>query len=186
MTELANAPAITGPIQFRVVCVGTAMGISRTGVEYVELGDYFEFVRLEGWGVQVGESDPGEDDVSRLARQFPFVEREPAALPELTDNLVVDVRALSGLTIQQLADLAGVTERRVHGWRQRPGTIPPAQRNLLNALRAISIMMYRGLGAQGVASWLRTGSPSPLALLGAGQIKKAVGKAERFRETIAT
>lgn len=186
----ATAPYITGPVFRYVIEAGTALKWARTGSESFVF-DAFQLARLEGWGVKVQTDEPahvaesGADRAARFASMRPYVESIPIAPPELTGNLVADVRTLTGLTNQQLADFFEVSERRISGWRQRDD-IPAQKRRVLEALRAIGLTLGGGLGPQGVALWLTSGSPTPLSALRRGDIRSVVNRVRGFEDSTSS
>lgn len=121
-----------------------------------------------------------------IARETPHVEVAARAPIALTDNLVDDVRTVTGLRYIDIADLFGISERAVAGWREA-GAVPRNRTALLQALRSIGLVLVGGLGAEGVANWLRAGDPiSRLTKLRSGNIEDVVGEAREYEFSPAT
>lgn len=169
---VATVPAVTGPVAVYIIEAGTALRRDRTGSEYTAHSD-FHLARLISWGVSLAPTttptETAAERAARLASARSYVSESPILAPELSGNLIADVRALTGLTNQQLADATGVSERRVAGWRQR-GDIPDERRRTLEALRTVGLTLYGGLGSQGTARWLLSGQPSPFEHIKAGKL----------------
>lgn len=187
MSGVATVPAITGPLFDYMIEAGTAIKWDKTGSEYTAYSD-FHLARLIGWGVEVPARPPRAESAAvraaRLASQRSYAVSAVVAPVELTGNLVADVRTLTGLTNQQIADVTGVSERRVAGWRQR-GDIPTERRRILEALRAVGLTLYGGLGAQGTARWLVAGRPSPLEQLKAGDADSVASRLYSIQDSPA-
>jgi len=167
-----------------------------TGEEYGRWLSLHRQVLAGLWGVVVNWSDlrSGEsteqplDDLQRLALSIADEHSHVAAdrtVVHLTDNLVADVRTTTGLTYKDIADVYGITERAVAGWKQA-GVVPRHRRALLQALRAIGLVLIGGLGADGVATWLLAGEPSRLARLAAEDFDAVVEEARAYQFSPAT
>jgi DNA-binding transcriptional regulator YiaG len=188
-------PAVTGRISLRLLEAGTGVGMSRTGTEYRSVLAIHQFPRVEGWGIDVALSRVGNGDadalavlhkVRELARARPHVESRLPEVPELTGNLISDLRTASGLTTQDIADLFAVEAEEVGGWRDEPATIPTEARRVLEAIRALSATLIGGLGSEGVRAWLLAGPDAPIGLLMTGGLDEVLERAADYRQTIAT
>jgi DNA-binding transcriptional regulator YiaG len=200
----ARVPEVTGELSFTTLQAATGIGITRTGIEYKELYPLYQFARMSGWGIQVsftnGESDHGrngeadndqaedtfEHRVQTAAIDRSRVESVRPNRVALTGNLVSDVRALSGLTVQQIADAVGVTERTVFDWRNKPKQIPDEGRRTLEALHALAATLVGGLGPDGVAAWITNGPDAPSLLIRDGRIEEVRRRALQYEESLAT
>jgi hypothetical protein len=183
----AEVPAVTGPVSLSVVAAGTAVGAWKTGAEYLDFLKFHAFARFTSWGVDVQlpyEEETFDDRIARMARARPQVESPLPAHPPLSGNLIDDVRAICGLTTQQVADAVGVTERRVLGLRK--DKIPEERRPVLEALRAVGLTLVGGLGPAGVARWLTAGNPSALDLLKQGKVDEVRARVQRYEDSDAT
>jgi hypothetical protein len=127
-------------------------------------------------------------DLVQLARQMaatsPAVDVDLPPVPELGDDPAENVRRLFGLTVAQLADVLGVTERQVY--RYREGPVPEDRRELLDALVAVGLLLIGGLGADGARQWLNSGRPSAAQLLHEGRSREVRARAEALRDSIAS
>jgi hypothetical protein len=127
-------------------------------------------------------------NIARLARQMaatsPAVDVDLPPVPELGDDPAENVRHLFGLTVAQLADLLGVTERQMY--RYREGPVPEDRRELLDALVAVGLLLIGGLGADGARQWLYSGRPSAAQLLHEGRSGEVRDRAEALRDSIAS
>lgn len=131
---------------------------------------------------------PPESQLARLARAMTGV---PAAVaverprvPDLTDEPAENVRRLFALTVGQLADLFGVTERHMHRYL-REG-LPEGRRALADALTAVGLTVIGGLGAPGARRWLYSGEPTAAELARQGRIAELAARAEALRDSPAT
>jgi hypothetical protein len=91
---------------------------------------------------------------------------------------------LFALTVGQLGDLFGVTERQAHRYL-REG-LPENRRSLANALTAAGLTVIGGLGAHGAQRWLFSGAPTAAQLAASGQIDELRERAEALRDSPAT
>lgn len=105
-------------------------------------------------------------------------------VPELTGEPLENVRRLFALTVGQLGDLFGVTERQAHRYL-REG-LPENRRSLANALTAAGLTVIGGLGAHGAQRWLFSGAPTAAQLAASGQIDELRERAEALRDSPAT
>lgn len=76
-----------------------------------------------------------------------------------------------GLTIDDLAAIADISKTTIHYWHREHGKPRPATvRRLLRAYALVQALIVRR-GVEGTATWLRSGHPSPLELLKAGDFE---------------
>ncbi len=103
--------------------------------------------------------------LSPLADSAPEAVRSPQPVPPLKR-----LRELTGLTVQQLADVFGVTRAAASAWLN--GTQPRGERqaHLLEALQFIETAAEQLQGQQELSQWLQTpvapGAQTPLQLMG--------------------
>jgi len=103
-------------------------------------------------------------------------------LPNVEDsNLAEDVRRVCGLTWREIADVFGISERAVAGWKSQG--IPTHRVEQMEALRAI---LSRGLEPAGVSAWLTAGRSSRLERLRDGEWDAVGAEANSYRDTPAT
>lgn len=146
--------------------------------------------RFEGsrdiWTIAVDK--PGTDELSAqaaaLAREQPQVASAALPPPRLSGNLAEDVHAVCGLTWDQIAGVFGVSERAAAGWRLQG--VPQHREAVLEALRAIGVILVAGLGADGVARWLTAGEPSRLERIRSGEIAAVAEEARSYLDAPAT
>lgn len=189
-----DVPAVTGPLALYAFHAGTGLGTTRTGLEYRELYTLYQFARVEGWGIAVtfGDGDSDREDrtfheqARRLARARPRVESPRPVAVELTGNLISDIRGLSGLTSQQIAEIADVTERTILEWRRHPKQIPERARKLLEGLRAVAATLVGGLGPAGVALWFMSEPEAPARLIKQGRIQEVKQRALSYEDSLGT
>ena len=134
-----------------------------------------------------GASEPA-DRIQRLAlelaQQQPYVISEPLAPIELTDNLIEDVQTTTGLTYAQIAQIFGISERAVAGWKH--AGVPRHRREAMRALRAIGLILVGGLGSEGVTAWFRAGQPSRMTQLAHGDLQAVIDQARSLEYSPAT
>lgn len=135
-----------------------------------------------------GPGDPGAGDMRRraaaLAAEAPHVAVAPPRRPALSGNLAEDVRAVCGVTWREIADVFGISERAVAGWRVQG--VPRHRAQTMEALRAIGATLVGGLGPEGVREWLTGGGPSRLERLREGELEAVAAEAQSYRDTPAT
>jgi hypothetical protein len=138
-----------------------------------------------------GYADPHGDPQAELVRLARGMSDVPAAVaverppvPELTDRPLENARRLFGLTVGQLADLFGVTERQMHRYL-RDG-LPENRRALADALTAVGLTVIGGLGAEGARRWLFSGEPTGAQLAKRGGIAELAARAEGLRDSPIT
>lgn len=147
------------------------------------------------WGVMAKLSPPTPslteqpvDELQALALSMatahPFVARRKVEPIELTDELVEDVQNTTGLTYGQIAQIFGISERSVAGWKQ--AGVPRHREPLMRALRAIGLILVGSLGPDGVSLWLRAGRPSRIERLAAGELRSVVEEARDYEFSPAT
>lgn len=119
-----------------------------------------------------------------MAEASPFVARHRLEPIELTDELVEDVQKTTGLTYGQIAQIFGISERAVAGWKQ--AGVPRHREPLMRALRAIGLILVGSLGPDGVSLWLRAGSPSRVERLAAEELRSVVDEAREYQFSPAT
>lgn len=105
-------------------------------------------------------------------------------VPQVSGSLLEDVRAITGVTNAQIADVFGVSERAVAEWRD--GHVPSHRRQLLQSLLSIGLILVGGLGPAGVRKWLTQGRPARLDLIGRGRLGEVVAEAREFEHSPAT
>jgi DNA-binding transcriptional regulator YiaG len=177
-----DAPEITGDLSMTPEesdALRLWLAASSTGEEYGRLLMVHRESLAALWGVLprpseafVAAGKEPADELRRLALAMashqPFVVGETVEPVQLTDELVDDVRKTAGLTYGQISQLFGISERAVAGWKQ--AGVPRHREPLMRALRAIGLILVGGLGPDGVALWLRSGNPSRLQRLAAGEL----------------
>lgn len=119
-----------------------------------------------------------------LATRAPHVPAPLPPAPALSGNLAEDVRAVCGLTWAQIGAAFKISERAAAGWRVQG--MPGHRRATMEALRAVGATLVGGLGPDGVAAWLTSGSPTRLERLRAGEVDPVVEEALSYRDTPAT
>lgn len=119
-----------------------------------------------------------------IARNAPAVETDRPALPQLTGDLLKDVRAVTGLTLDQIARVMRVSGRAVAAWGA--GDVPSHREPLLQALRSIGLSLVGGLGPSGVQRWFLAGAPTRLDRLAAGDVERVVAEARAYETSPAT
>jgi hypothetical protein len=130
---------------------------------------------------------PGSE-LARLARAMTDVpaavqvERPP--VPTLSDDSLENTRRLFALTVAQLAELFGVTERQMHRYL-REG-LPENRRALADALMAVGLTVIGGLGAPGARRWLYSGEPTAAELAEQGRIAELTARAQALRDSPVT
>ncbi len=172
------------------------LDLTSTGEEYGHVLMLHRQSLAALWGVIAAPSEPvltalqpPTDELQRLALSMasrrPFVARDTIEPIQLTDELVEDVQLTTGLTYGQIAQLFGISERAVAGWKQ-VRAVPRHRQPLLRALRAIGLILVGGLGPQGVSSWLRAGHPSRLQMLAAGDLGTVADEAREYEFSPST
>lgn len=136
-----------------------------------------------------GAEDPApESELEQMARTMTDVPGavvvERPVVPELTEEPLENVRRLFALTVSQLADLFGVTERQAHRYL-RDG-LPESRRQLAAALTAVGLTVIGGLGADGARRWLFSGTPTAAELAKQGRIAELAERAEALRDSPVT
>jgi DNA-binding transcriptional regulator YiaG len=119
-----------------------------------------------------------------MAAAHPFVARQRLDPIELTDELIEDVQKTTGLTYGQIAQMFGISERAVAGWKQ--SGVPRHREPLMRALRSIGLILVGSLGPDGVSLWLRSGRPSRIERLAAGELTSVVEEARDYEFSPAT
>ena len=140
-------------------------------------------------GTVQAPADPAPaSGLARIAREMSdvpaAVEVERPSIPELTGDSLQNTRRLFVLTVAQLADLFGVTERQMHRYL-REG-LPDNRRALADALTAVGLTVIGGLGASGARRWLYSGEPTAAELAQQGRIAELTERAEALRDSPAT
>jgi hypothetical protein len=169
--------------------------VSSTGEEYGRLLMVHRQSLASLWGVMTTLSaaalpvpEQPVDEIQRLALSMavahPFVVRKTLQPVELKDELVEDAQNTTGLTYGQIAQIFGISERAVAGWKQ--AGVPRHRESLMKALRAIGLILVGSLGPEGVSLWLRAGSPSRIQRLGAGDLESVVEEARGYEFSPAT
>lgn len=169
--------------------------LSSTGEEYGRVLMVHRQSLASLWGVMtflpastVAAGPEPVDEVQRLALSMaaahPFVVREVLEPVELTDELVEDVQRTTGLTYGQIAQIFGISERAVAGWK-RAG-VPRHRESLMKSLRAIGLILTGSLGPEGVSQWLRAGTPSRAERLAGGDLESVVDEARDYEFSPAT
>jgi hypothetical protein len=193
------APAVTGSLRYidsDAVVIRRWLGELATGDEY---GGPFVVAKLslaDMWGIHLEEivatlpSSEGTTDSSLqsraaiIARQIPAVAVERPVVPQLTGDLLEDARAVTGLTLGQIAQAIRVSERAVASWRA--GTLPVHREEFFQRLRSIGLSLVGGLGSSGVQRWLLAGEPSRLERLAVGELEQIVAEARAYETSPAT
>ncbi|HEY2716580.1 MAG TPA: hypothetical protein VGI73_10225 [Solirubrobacterales bacterium] len=119
-----------------------------------------------------------------LAREQPQVASVALPPPRLSGNLAEDVHDVCGLTWDQIAGVFGVSERAAAGWRAQG--VPRHRQEVMEALRAIGVLLVAGLGPEGVARWLTAGDPSRLERLRDGEVEAIAAEARSYLDAPAT
>jgi hypothetical protein len=138
--------------------------------------------------IPLDTEEPLNDSLQRraaaIARKVPAVEVERPGVPRLTGNLLEDARAVTGLTIDQIAQAMRVSGRAVASWRTTG--VPRHRQGFVKALRAIGISLVGGLGPSGVQRWFLAGTPSRLSRLAAADVDSVVAEARSYETSPAT
>ena len=178
------AYALLAPHRFAVAVDPTkALGGTMFGVLGGELGPPV------GAADDDGPADPAPgSELARLAREMTdvpaVVQVERPKVPDLTDDSLENTRRLFALTVAQLADLFGVTERQMHRYL-REG-LPDNRRALADALTAVGLTVIGGLGAHGARRWLYSGEPTAAELAEQGRIDELTARAQALRDSPVT
>jgi hypothetical protein len=98
--------------------------------------------------------------------------RELGAVDELRDWL--------GLTYEQIASATSIGLRTVHHWKQAGATPRPRTVRTLWRLHTLVHSIRRALGAADAIRWLRSGSPSYIDLIVAGDLAAVEDQARRL------
>jgi AraC-like DNA-binding protein len=129
------------------------------------------------------DADLGLEGMARAMTSVPAaVAVEPAAVPELTASSLENTKRLFALTVGELADIFGVTERQMHRYL-REARLPDGRMQLANALAAVGLTIIAGLGPEGAHKWLYTGAPTGAELARAGRIEELAARAESLRDS---
>ena len=163
-----------------------------TGHEYgyvTQVGFVLHFWGIEQGVAATGEDPPAAEDDLRgraasLAAEMPHVVAAPPEVPRLSGNLADDVRRICGLTWRQIAEVFGISERAVAGWKAQG--VPEYRVATMEALRAIGATLAGGLGPAGVRAWLTAGRHPRLERLRDGEVEEVAAEAESYRDTPAT
>lgn len=123
-------------------------------------------------------------EAAAYALAAPQVESTAPPSPRLTGNLAEDVHNVCGLTWEQIAQVFKVSERAAAGWRAQG--VPSHRQEVMEALRAIGVILVGGLGPAGVARWLTAGDPSRLRRLRAGEVEAVAAEAHSYLDGPAT
>jgi DNA-binding transcriptional regulator YiaG len=101
--------------------------------------------------------------------------------PESRELVAVEeLREWLGLTYEQIAAATSIGLRTVHHWKQM-GTAPrPRTVRTLWRLHALVHSIRRTLGVDEAMRWLRTGMPSPVDLIVAGELATVEDQARRL------
>ena len=109
-----------------------------------------------------------------------------AAAPELeapeSRELVAveELREWLGLTYEQIAAATSIGLRTVHHWKQVGAAPRPRTVRTLWRLHALVHSIRRTLGVDDAVRWLRTGMPSPIDLIVAGELATVENQARRL------
>lgn len=113
------------------------------------------------------------------ALEAPHVEVPVHDVPALSGNLVRDVRVLTNLTNNDLAEAFGVKERTI--LNVQSGRVSgDVYETRLNALLAIAGILVRAVGPEGVKKWLTLGSPSRMDRIANGEIEQVHDEARAY------
>lgn len=177
-------------------CRFEATDLDQTGWE---LGDKYQVVVIAHLPHAYPEAIPGsyalqlaepvaEEELSiqaaALAREQPQIASVALPPPRLSGNLAEDVHDVCGLTWDQIAGVFGVSERAAAGWRAQG--VPQHRQEVMEALRAIGVVLVAGLGPDGVARWLVAGEPSRLERLRRGEVEAVAAEARSYLDAPAT
>lgn len=80
-----------------------------------------------------------------------------------------DLKIWLDLTYDDIAAMSGLAKRTIHHWRATGAQPRPATVRRLLEIHALVQAMRRKLGPERFDEWIRTGTPSPLQLLQAGE-----------------
>lgn len=119
-----------------------------------------------------------------LARNVPAVETDVPTVPQLTGDLLKDVRAVTGLTLDQIAQATRVSPRAVAMWSAN--RVPAHREPFFQALRSIGLSLVGGLGPPGVQRWFLAGAPTRLDRLAAGEVEAVAAEARAYETSPAT
>jgi hypothetical protein len=194
-----STPAVTGSLRYvesDAVVIGQWLGELATGDEY---GGAFVVakVSLAGmWGInvhEVAEVAPAvvvatdhslQTQAATIARRVPAITVERPVVQPLTGDLLEDARSVTGLTLGQIAQATGVSERAVATWRAT--SVPGHREELFRQLRSIGLGLVGGLGSRGVQRWFMVGAPTRLERLAAGDVERIVAEARAYETSPAT
>jgi hypothetical protein len=121
---------------------------------------------------------------AKLALQHgrgPVVEHEPELVRELGPNVrktrayrtFVELADWLGLTQAQTAELLGMGRTTPLAWEREGHEPQPARARRLYQTHALVSTLVRRLGREDTRRWLEAGDPSPLALIGKGDVTRA-------------
>jgi hypothetical protein len=83
---------------------------------------------------------------------------------------IAAVQAVLDLTTEELSAATGVGLRTLRRWKSRPVRPRRHTARAVWRLYVAARALQKGLGVQGVATWLHVGTPSPMDLLAAGDL----------------
>jgi hypothetical protein len=183
-----SAYALLAPHRFAVAVDPTkTLGETMFGLLGRELGPAVAAPAGAADDDDPADSAPGSG-LARLAREMTdvpaAVEVERPEVPDLTDDSLENTRRLFALTVAQLAELFGVTERQMHRYL-REG-LPDNRRALADALTAVGLTVIGGLGAHGARRWLYSGEPTAAELAQRGRIDELTTRVQALRDSPVT
>jgi hypothetical protein len=162
---------VSAPSPFTIDPLASDPDASSVGDSRVEQGDVPMSTAMQ----RLAQSMTDIDDAVPVARP---------EVPELSDRPLENVRRLFALTVAQLGDLLGVTERQAH--RYLSEGLPEGRRPLAEALTAVGLTVIGGLGADGAREWLYSGKPTGAQLATSGRIAELGERAQALRDSPAT
>ncbi len=124
------------------------------------------------------------EQAAELAEEQSFVEVPRPMPPQLAGALAEDVLLLTHLKPETLAAQLAISPRALSD--RLPDTqLSAEERQKLAAVRAAALVLYGGLGRQGVTEWLSSGDNSPLHRIAQGEVKELQQQLDRYSSSPA-
>ncbi len=193
-----QSPGVTGSLRYResdTDVIERWFGDLATGDEYGGMFFAAKASLADMWGIVIVDraaatttpvlpGDSLQSYAAALARKVPAITVARPMVPELTGVLLEDARAVTGLTLGQIAQATRVSERAVASWRA--GSVPQHREEFFQRLRSIGLSLVGGLGPAGVQRWFTAGEPTRLERLAAGDVEGVVAEARAYEGSPST